>query len=331
MTVSSIGFLFPEGYNPDVDYTQWFVDQYNMMLTQNPSWKPDGDNGRGDSIGRSFIAYFWTGDPRFLDGIANCWVEKRRKSWLGRKLFGETYYQGYRHPYYAQNPDEQPVGLSRDHTVYTLLAFKYAGYSDEFMKDFVKKLRFRISPFALMTINLWLWARALAGMKGWGILYYPIEWITQQASSLWNRFMYWYSGFGPEKSQDEFMIIPNSMKPKRMVKISSKFYPVYALHIQAWQIKLLKNKWWKKALRKSLWKITPRHNYVIKLLLGHPDRPTKEQVDKYKSMTGGRWTGILNPWMNDRDMKIIKDPKRLEFNVQDVEYLRKLYYTVSCN
>ena len=39
--------------------THWFVDQvYKMMLTENPSWKPDGQNGKGDSIGRSFISYF---------------------------------------------------------------------------------------------------------------------------------------------------------------------------------------------------------------------------------------------------------------------------------
>ena len=331
MADSSIGFIFPEGYNPDVDYTQWFVDEYHMMMAQNPSWKPDGDNGAGDSIGRSFMAYVWTGDPAFLEAIESCWVKKRRKFWLSRKLFGEWYYQGYRHPKFVEDPSLQGVGLSRDHELYTLLAFKYAGYSDEFIKDFVKHLRFRISERFLMTINLWLWMRVIAGMKGWGILYYPIEWLTEQGSSLWNRFMAWYSGFGPEVPQDDFIIIPNNMKPKRMVKIARKYYPIYALHQQAWQVKLLKNKWWKRALQKPLWKITPEHNYVIKLLLEHPDRPTKEQVDGYQSMTGGRWTGILNPWMNDRDMKIIKDPKRLEYNVQDVEYLRKLYYTISCN
>lgn len=331
MIDSSIGFKFPEGYNPDVDYTNWFVDEHNMMMVQNSSWNPDGDNGAGDSIGRSFRAFVWTGDPRFLDGIANCWVEKERKTWLGRKLFGKTYLQGYRHPYYAQNPEEQPVGLSRDHTLYTVLAFKYAGYSDEFLQDFIRKLKFRISPFALFTINLWLWMRVISGMKGWGILYFPIEWGVLSLTSLWNRFMDWYSGFGPESHQDDFVIIPNKMKPKRMMKIAKKFYPIYALHQQAWQIKLLKNKWWKKALQKPLWKITPEHNYVIKILLDHPDYPTKEQVDGYKSMKGGRWTGILNPWKNDRNARIHKDPKLIEYNALDREYLRKLYYTISCN
>jgi len=47
-------------------------------------------------------------------------------------------------------------------------------------------------------------------------------------------------------------------------------------------------------------------------------------------MTGGRWTGILNTWLNDRDIEIIKDPKLIEYNNIDVDYLRKLYYTISC-
>ena len=55
-----------------------------------------------------------------------------------------------------------------------------------------------------------------------------------------------------------------------------------------------------------------------------------ENVFGYKSMQGGRWTGILNPWINDRDMEIITDPKRLEWNVQDVDYVRKLYNTSAC-
>jgi len=323
--------FYPEGYNPDVKYTEWFVDDYNMMLAQNPSWRPEGDNGRGDSIGRSFRGFFTYGDERFLEGIANCWVKVERKYWISRFLFGKYYYQGYRHPAFAQGIDPQPVGLSRDHLVNTVLAFKYAGYSEEFMKEFVTHLRFKISDFALMTINLWLWLRVLAGIKGWGILYYPIEWMVMIVSSLWNRFMYWRSGFGPEQSQDEFVLIPNSMKPKSMRRMVKLFYPTYALQWQAWQIKLLPNKWWKKALQKPLWKITPRYNYVIKILLDHPDRPTKEQVEEYKSMTGGRWSGILNPWMNDRDIRIIEDQKLLEFNVLDEDYLKKLYYTISCD
>ena len=47
-------------------------------------------------------------------------------------------------------------------------------------------------------------------------------------------------------------------------------------------------------------------------------------------MLGFRWSGILNTWLNDRDMRVITDPVLLEYNVQDVDYLKKLYYTIPC-
>jgi len=311
--------------------TYHFVDEENkMMLVKNPSWKPDGDNGKGDAIGRSFLSYFCYGDDRFLEGIADCWIRVERKGWLKRFLFGKYYYQGYRYPTYARGEEEQPVGLSRDHLIYTVLAFKYAGYSDEFLKDFVKHLRFRISDRFLMTINLWLWLRVIANIKPYAALYYPIEWLVSAINSVWNRALYKCSGFGEESHQDDFIKIPNSMKPKSMKRLASLFFPVYALHLNSWQIKVLPESKWKKRLEKMALTYCPKHNYVIQLLLNSPEKPSQENVDSYKAMTGGRWTGILNTWLNDRDIEIIKDPKLIEYNNIDVDYLRKLYYTISC-
>jgi hypothetical protein len=311
----------------DATETQWFVDQiYKMMLEQNPDWRPDGECGKGDSIGRSFLAYFIYGDPRFLEGIEACWERVDRKG-LRRFLFGKYYYQGYRYPH--RYPGEK--GLSRDHLTYTLIAFKFAGYSDAFLKDFVKHLRWRISDFAMFTPDLWLWAHAIANIKPYTILFPPVSWIAMKASSIWNKALYKYSGFGEESHQDDFIKLLNSFKPKMIQKLTKKFYPIFALHIQAWQYKLLKDSKWKKRLQKVSLSICPKHNYAIQLLLDSPNPPTQEQVDGYKSMTGGRWTGILNPWLNDRNLEIQKNPERLEYNVMDVDYLKKLYYTIQCS
>ena len=313
-------------FNWEATETQWFVDQiYQMMLTQNPNWKPDGENGKGDAIGRSFIAYFVYGDPRFLDGIENCWEKVERKGWLRRLLFGKYYYQGYRYPH--RYPGE--VGLSRDHTSYTLIAFKYAGYSDEFMKDFVKHLRFKISDFARFTPEMWLWAHSLYGNKLATALFYPISYIVTELNALWNRMLYKWTGFGPESHQDDFVKVPNDFKPKGVRRWAKLFYPIYALHISAWQIKVLPDSKWKKRLQKASLKVCPEHNYVIQMLLNGP-KPSEENVMGYDSMHGGRWTGILNTWINDRDIGKIKDPKRLEYNVMDVDYVRKLYNTIQC-
>jgi hypothetical protein len=307
--------------------TAYFVNQETkMMLGQNRPWDPNGNNGKGDSIGRTFLAFFTYGDPRFLNGIESCWERVERKGWLRRFLFGKYYYQGYRYP--ERYPGE--IGISRDHLTYTLLAFKYAGYSDKFLKDFVKHLRFRISDFSIFTIDLWLWARVIANIKPYAIIYYPLQWLVLAMTSIWNKRMYRRSGFGEESSQEDFILIENSLKPKSMVKMASKFYPIYALHQQAWEIKLLPNSRWKKRLQKIALSLCPKHNYVIQLLLDSPNRPPEESIKSYKMMSGFRWSGILNSWLNDRDMRVIDDPKLLEYNVLDVDYLKKLYYTLPC-
>lgn len=315
-------------FNWEATGTQWFVDQiYKMMLTQNPSWKPDGENGKGDSIGRSFLAYFCYGDERFLEGILDCWEKVERKGWLRRLLFGKYYYQGYRYPH--RYPGE--VGLSRDHTSYTIIALKYAGYSDEFIKDFVTHLRWRISKFARFTPEMWLWARAVANIKPYKTLFYTVSWLVTKLSSWWNGRLYRYAGFGEESHQDDFIKVPNDFKPAQVWKVVRLMYPIYALHIAAWQIKVIDgDSKLKKALQKASLTICPKHNYVVQMLLNSPDKPSEENVMGYDSMRGGRWTGILNTWVNDRDISKIKDPKLLEYNVLDVDYVRKLYNTITC-
>ena len=45
----------------------------------------------------------------------------------------------------------------------------------------------------------------------------------------------------------------------------------------------------------------------------------------YKSMKGGRWSGIMNIWWNRRTLEINKDVEFLQYNVLDVDYIRKLW------
>jgi len=304
-------------FNWEATETQWYVDQENKMMRVK-DLNPD------DSIFEAFRAYFLYGDERFLEGIESCWVKVERRGWLKRFLFGKYYNQGYRYPtHYDDN-------FSRDHLAYTLIAFKYAGYSEEFIKDFVKHLRFRISKRFLFTIDLWCWAYAIANIKPYTLLYPPIQWLVLAVSSKWNKLIYRHIGFGEESHQDDFVKIQNSMKPSGMIKLAKKLYPIYALHIVSWQIKLLKNSKWKKRLQKIALTLCPKHNYPIQMLLQSPNPPSREDVESYRSMEGGRWTGILNPWINDRDINFIVDPKRLQWNVQDVDYVRKLYSTIYC-
>lgn len=307
--------------------TFWFVNQENkMMLTQNPGWDLNGDNGKGDSIGRSWLSYYTYGDQRFIEGIEKCWVKTPRKTWLGRLLKGKYYYQGYRYPAYANGTEEQPIGFSRDHTLNTLLAYKYAGKSNKEIWEFVKHLKFRISPFALHTIDLWLWERVISGRKIAPIFYYPIAWCVTAITAWWQLKVQKFTGIGPdyEIHQNEFKHMQNKDKPIIIKKSCIVLYPTFTMAQTGWQFKFLPNKWWRERIQKQMRKIIPKYNYAIKLLYNDKS-VTKEDVYGYESMKGSRWTGNLNKWWNDRELVKIKDSKLLEYNVLDVDYIRKLW------
>jgi hypothetical protein len=316
----------------DANDTYHFVDQKNnMMLRRSLSVDPKTVECKDDAIDRTFQAYFTYGDERFLEGIWSCWTIVERKGWLRRLLFGKYYYQGYRHPTYARGEDQQDTGISRDQIIYTILALKYAGYSDEAIKEFVTHLRWRISNNAHFTLTLWSWARIMAGIKPYTALYYPIQWLVLMRNLIWNKMLYRCSGFGKESHQADFIKIPNSMKPKNMRRMADLFYPVYSLHTVAWKIKMLPDSWYKRSLQKIALKICPTHNYVIQLLLDAPVKPQPEDIKGYQPMTDSRWTGILNTWINDRDLCILTDPRMIRCNVLDVDYLKRLYFYIKCH
>jgi len=334
-------------FNFDCSTSLTFFDKENkMVLRQNHSWNPDGDLGKGDAIGRNLSAMEAWGEEEIevarktmklqdwlMEGIMDCWVLKKRRTWLGRLLKGKYYYQGYRYPTYARGEEEQRDGLSRDHTLNTVLAMLYMQWDKKDIWNFVKKLKFRISPFALMTINLWLWLRVVSGRRIARLFYYPIEWITVSFTSWWQRKVEKITGIGPhyEVPQDEFKYMQNKDKPKIVDTSCGLLYPVYAMKQAAEQFLYVNEKWGTK-LRNKYIKITPTYNYVIQLLLKDPNGPTEKDIMNYKPMRGSRWTGVFNKWWNKRSLKVISEGDPLaEYNQLDVDYARSLYEKYKIN
>ncbi len=296
--------------------TYYYVDQkYKMVLIN------DKNKGERDSIGRTFLFYFCYGDERFIEGIESCWIKVER-NWFW-KLFGKKYYyQGFRYPTHDDHD------LSRDHTLYSILAFKYSGYSEEALKEFTSHLRFRISKRYMFTIDSWFWIKAISGSKFFEWLFYNLEIPLMKINRFKNRLIYKIVPFEEECSQDSFVLIRNDTKPKIIVKLASKLFPIYALHILSWQLYLLPDSKRKRKLQKICLDITPKHNYVIKMLLGDKKTFTRDDVWNYKAMKRFRWTTILNPWINDRDLRMIEDEELIKSNNLEVDYVRKLYNIV---
>ena len=299
-------------FNFDTTETAYYVDKkHNMMLHVNFGWDPTGDFGKGDSIGRTFEAYYTYKDERFLEGIKSCWVKVKKGNGY--------YYQGYRYPTHDDND------ISRDHLFNTVLTLIASGYSEEQLKEFVTNVPFNISKKYNQTIDLWLWMRAVSGIW-WAKLLSPIIEISLMAFTvLWQKLLYKIGGFKEESSQDEFMASKKYEKTKWEKTVSSLLYPSYTMTQYAWRLNFMKDSLYTKIMKKMLLKIANKHNYVVRLLLDDTSKPTQEHVYSYKSMMGGRWDGILNQQINDRDFYIITDEKLISSNVLDVDLVRTIY------
>lgn len=323
-------------FNFDVTNTYWFYDKkYQMILQNEPSWdkygNPSKDLGRADGIGRTFRAYVTYGHKEFMDGIWNCFekIEYKYSKNIFVNLYQRLirrnkkyYYQGHRYP--CKN---HPVGLSRDHLSYAIIAFKYSNYlSDKELKDFVKHLKFRISDFAKFTLDMWFWVRAVADIWWARPLYYMSYIPVMLGTYYWNEWLYKKTGFERESHQKDFKAyMDNRQKSEFTQKWRKRFYPMYAHHIACWQVFFLKKSFCKRWLQKIMLKICSPYNYVIRMVLGD-NTVTKDDAYGYKSMTGSRWTTILQPELHDRGAYVMSDNDiRIKYNKQDEDYVRKLY------
>ncbi len=306
-------------FNFDAVGTCYFVDpEYHMMLQINQLWDSTGDLGKGDSIGRTFEAYYTYRDKRFVDAIKSCWVEIDLESEHG------YYYQGYRFP----SHDDKT--LSRDHYLNTILTLIASNHTEGEVKEFVTHVNWKLSEKYNQTLDLWLWSRAVSGIWWAKILSPIVEISLMSINVLWQKFCYLIAPFSPELSQEEFCSTPKPVKTKWQKIVGNALFPSYTMTQIAWKIHYSKNSISKTILKWLLLKIANKHNYVVKLLLDD-SKVTKEQVYSYKPMLGGRWDGILNPQINDRDLHIIDGARYgnheqlLSANVLDVDLVREIY------
>ena len=298
-------------YNPDIKTTNIFVDEYDMVMGQNPDWKPDGDYGEGDSIGRTLRAYMAWKDPKFIEAVKKCFIVK-----VDEKT-GEVYIEGYRHP---KRVGSMFNDMSRDHILNMLVFMKLV--NDPFLDDLIEKLRWKISDRFTFTPDLWLWMMGLNGYKFDRFMYYFIAIPVQTISVLWTKFVCLIGGFKPEVHQDDFVPTRSKDLSKWKLYWRKKIYPYFHLFQVGFMLYVMPDSRGKRIMKRiCLWG-TPNQNFVMKILFD--GKVTKEEVYGYKSMRGGRWSGILNE-INNRDLTIITEPELLEANQLDVDFLRTLY------
>lgn len=294
-------------YNPENKDTFYYVDDYGMLLRK-PSWEGQ-DLGERDSISRNSEAYFAWRDKKLVLAIRACFLPRKDKKGF--------YLKPYRHPNYKADD------MSRDHILGALLAecFFVENY---WLKTLEHNLRYKISENTRFTPDLWAWMKMLVGKWWWSPVFFVISYLTMTGYVLWNKFWYWYGKFSPEVHHLNWY--PEWAFKRATIsqlRIRKELYPIYALNQFSWQLYVLKRNIFVRGLQWLCLKITPRYNFVVRLLLG--DNSVKElDVDSYKIMTGDRWGVALNETC-DRHVKVIKDEKLREANRLDEDLLKKLW------
>jgi hypothetical protein len=289
----------------------WF-DEYGMALTQ------ARDKGKGDCIGRTFLARFTYDNPYIGNGIGWCYSPKEKDP-----------YPLYRHPSYKILPNT----LSRDHLFYYFL-FQHEFLSQDLTTTVkqIKRLKWRFSEFkhGKFTIDLWLYIRILHyihSAEWYEFLYYLIQVPFMTAYLGWSQLMkaIFYHKRWNQDNYDTLLQLGKIPKQNKVQKWVGRnlMLPVYALHIFAWQLWSLPDHWSKRWLQKQVLKFNEKSNYVIRLLCDD-DTVTKKEVLNYKASGSYRW-GTTYDIRNDRDIRIIRDPKQLKYNVLDEDLLYKLW------
>jgi hypothetical protein len=287
------------GLNVNNKHTWWFVSMNDMMLMKSP-WNESTmiGMGAGDSVQRTYEAYVTYRDPRFVNAIRECW----RPAKNGYKP------QRYPVPYLGMH------GMSRDHVIYSILAFNEAVkdglMTKEEMVRYIDGCPFKIGTNlgTLMTLRLWTWMQLMAG-RWIGKMYYPLAALTAVKKYYWNKFVNSFSGidYGKEVWQGEFNPVFKPQKSKLINFYVSLYYPTYAVKLASHMISVVPQNRLSEICKKFLLKNCPEDNVLIKALLldGNVSDEDMVKAMAYKSMTCDRWSAQLNPLYNDRPIYIV--------------------------
>lgn len=300
-------------FNPKSN-TYRFVKN-NMMLQKNEAWQIGGDNGQGDALWRTAMAYICYERRILKTGILFCF---RKFKMINKKKF---WYQGARSCKRFREDD-----FSRDQTIMALTTLKIN--NDKELKEIGLKLPFRLSRRFRMGLTLWVWIRAITGKgKFYTYLFGVFELCEFLPSVLWNKFLRkimgwnkeysaeWYLGYDFSKGfwsyEDDKWIwkeggchmvnnghkLYNAHLKKKQKNWFYRLmytieYPEYAMHLTAWMLYVSDDTFLKRFLQKLTVWLAEKDNLLIRLLAGV--KVDKCKIEEFSSMKGYRWSVRFN-------------------------------------
>jgi hypothetical protein len=256
-------------YDPNTKETYWYIDDHGMVVIRgkSKSWR--------DSIGETFDALVCYEDEELLRAIIDCLVFNEDGS-----------VTAFRHP--AHITDD----MSRDHVIYILLALKLFG--QDLLHQVTEGLGYQISDKHKFSIDMWYWMKSLTGSKKYRRLYYLVAIPWMIFTVVWNKILYIIGDFQPEADHATYEFTPNYLKPEIQIQLHDMIFPAYATYKLAWMLFVMPDTWAKKVMQWLTMRITGRYNHVIQYILNRKNVADDIDISNYESMSGGRWTAMLN-------------------------------------
>jgi len=277
----------------------FYVDIWNMMLgdKDGDGHEDDDSDGTGDALGRTMRAYFTYGDPILLRSILYCWFKTSEG------------YMYYRHPL-------NTFPMSRDHYKNSMVAFAMSGNIEK-IQELIDNVPIQMSEMARLTLGLRMWSKALVGNKRAARRFYRIEIATMPIYYILQAIGFPF--FNQEVDQKDWGIEYLQHTPwKRPIH---KIMPqAFAIQQMGWMLKVMPDSFGKRLLTRLYRPLIGKTNYVLKLLFGM--KVSREQVEAYQPMVGGRWSGYLSN-RNDRPLEILNPIPKV--NNLDKDLLIKLF------
>ena len=243
-----------------------YKDYLDFMLER--SRYAGGDNGRGDSVGRTVRAAIIYGGV-FIDSIA----------WAFRGFLNGGPWNPRRHP-------ELGEGFSRDHTVWFVVWIKY--FCPESLA-MALRIPYRICK-GVYQRDVFLWIRAVA--RGWWIdkfLYWAV-------AGSYLRFVAWWNDLLRKRATivsvdyKDFIALPDKNLTKKELFARNASFPSYSFDIQAYMVQCLAPGYFKRRLQKRVIALVEPTNWLIRKLMDDKFSAEElEEIKKYTGMDSWRW------------------------------------------
>lgn len=306
-------------FNSKNKETHRYIDHEMMM--EKSEWD-GGDNGKGDAMWRTAIAYIAYGEPRLKTAIIKCF---RKFTMINKKGY---FYQASR----AWNRYRED-DVSRDQVFLALTSLKFNGEAAA-LKEITDHLPKRLSRRFKMSFVGKLWIKSMVTESPWyNFWFHFFELVEFVPSVLINKllrplagrskiqdpewhhsvdtsFNFWYQSWDSgspvwvyNTDPDKYTEVTNGERAAnnyryRLSKnsllrfLNTIMYPGYALHLVSWMTYVSGDSILKQLLQKFILWEADDHNLLIKMLMGRSVHPAA--ILGYTPAKNYRWSGRMD-------------------------------------